>query len=325
MSDSLVQQISAFEGLHWGQILVLVSVLNECELRTEWHIENRYKERASSFAQTLTFLTGIGLIKRSSGELLLDDPPPETQSSAFRWMILECIMLSGSTYLAEVSNFLGKFEPSDGRLSYRSSEGTRSKESAVRNFLMEVGVVNYSQQEDRYAVAPEYTSFYARVRQESERCLPSKVTASVENRDELGLAAEEAVIEYEKKRVGINLANRVEHVALRNSAAGYDILSVTASGDASVTMRFIEVKAVSMRTFQFFWTQNEVQVSRLLGSLYYLYLLPVRANGELCIDRLVIVCDPYSSVIGNAEEWITETSVLRCSTEAHANSARSAR
>ncbi len=308
----MVQQTSAFEGLNWGQILALMNVLNECELRTEWHIENRYKERASSFAQTLTFLTGIGLIKRSSGELLLDDPRPETQSSAFRWMILECIVLSGSTYLVEVSNFLGKFELSDGRLSYQSSEGTRSKESAVRNFLMEVGVVNYSRQEDRYTVAPEYISFYARVRQELERCLPSKVTASAENRDELGLAAEVAVIAFEKKRVGITLANRVEHVALRNAAAGYDILSVTASRGPSVTARFVEVKAVSMRTFQFFWTQNEVQVSRLLGSLYYLYLLPVGANGELCIDRLFILCDPYSSIIGDAEKWITETSVLRC-------------
>lgn len=312
MIGSLGLKPSTFEGLHWGHVLVLVDVLHKCELRTEWHIESRYKERASGFAKTLAFLASIGLIKRSNGELLLNDPLPEIRSAAFRWMLLESLALSRSLYLAETSHFLDKFEFSHGRLTYRSSEGERSKESAVRNFLMEVGVVNYSRQEDRYSVAPEYISFYVRVSHGSANYSPSKVAASAEDRDELGLAAEKVIIAFERERVGVALANRVEHVALRNAAAGYDILSVTASADACVKARFIEVKAVSIRTFEFFWTQNEVQVAHLLGPLYYLYLLPVGTNSEFRTDQLVMICDPCSYVLGNAEKWIVETNVLRC-------------
>lgn len=312
MSDSLAQQTSAFDGLRWGQIRALVGVLHQCVLQTEWNIENRYKENASNFAQTLAFLTTIGLIKRSKGSLLLDAQLPEAHDTNFRWMVLERVLHSKSLYRTEIAHFLGKFELSDGLLSYQSSEHTRSKESAVRNFLMEVGAVTYSLVKARYAIAPEYISFCASVRQKSTHYSPKQVTAAAEDRDEIGLAAEEAVVAFEKERVGARLVHRVEHVALCNAAAGYDVLSVTAKTLEDAISRYIEVKAVSLRTFQFFWTLNEVHVAHLLGPLYYLYLLPVGVDGEIFTDRLVMICDPYSVVLSHADKWIVETSVLRC-------------
>ena len=38
---------------------------------------------------------------------------------------------------------------------------------------------------------------------------------------------------------------------------------------------YIEVKAVSPNTFTFYWSQREVDVAKVLGQHYYLYLLPV--------------------------------------------------
>ncbi|WP_447824523.1 DUF3427 domain-containing protein [Aeromonas salmonicida] len=91
------------------------------------------------------------------------------------------------------------------------------------------------------------------------------------NRD-LGLAGELLVMAHEQKRLrdaGRNdLAARVEHVALSDSAAGYDILSFELDGGE----RFIEVKTTTgPASTPFYISENEVSVSRQLQELYWLY------------------------------------------------------
>ncbi|HEA3088991.1 TPA: DUF3427 domain-containing protein [Aeromonas salmonicida] len=91
------------------------------------------------------------------------------------------------------------------------------------------------------------------------------------NRD-LGLAGELLVMAHEQKRLrgaGRNdLAARVEHVALSDSAAGYDILSFELDGSE----KFIEVKTTTgPASTSFYISENEVNVSRQLQELYWLY------------------------------------------------------
>ncbi|MGE6115863.1 DUF3427 domain-containing protein [Aeromonas salmonicida] len=91
------------------------------------------------------------------------------------------------------------------------------------------------------------------------------------NRD-LGLAGELLVMAHEQKWLrdaGRNdLAARVEHVALSDSAAGYDILSFELDGGE----RFIEVKTTTgPASTSFYISENEVNVSRQLQELYWLY------------------------------------------------------
>lgn len=91
------------------------------------------------------------------------------------------------------------------------------------------------------------------------------------NRD-LGLAGELLVMAHEQKRLrdaGRNdLAARVEHVALSDSAAGYDILSFEPDGSE----KFIEVKTTTgPASTSFYISENEVNVSRQFQELYWLY------------------------------------------------------
>ncbi|MBU4455862.1 hypothetical protein KJ586_05140, partial [Patescibacteria group bacterium] len=71
-------------------------------------------------------------------------------------------------------------------------------------------------------------------------------------------------------------------------------------------------KAVSSKSFQFYWTQNEVQVAHLLGPLYYLYLVPIETNSIICRNRFVIIRDPYTDVLGVGDKWIVKSNVLLC-------------
>lgn len=89
---------------------------------------------------------------------------------------------------------------------------------------------------------------------------------------ELGLAGERLVIEYEQKRLlqagHSDLAARVEHIALSDSAAGYDILSFEEDG----TEKFIEVKTTAgPASTPFYISENEVNVSRQLKDRFWLY------------------------------------------------------
>jgi hypothetical protein len=312
MSGFLGQRTSAFEGLQWVQVLVLLDVLRECTLRTERHIEKRFRERAVRFVETLAFLEHIGLVEKRDGNILFQNELNELCSENLFLLVLEHILQSRTRYKSEILRYLSKFSISGGEVSYRSNPRTRSLESAVRNFLMEMGVVTYNRQEDRYILRPEHVALYVHARQDALHYTPGRVSSAAEDHRELGFLAERAVVALEIERLGSLFSNRVDHVALRNAAAGYDILSVTATTITDTTPRYIEVKAVSPQSFRFYWTRNEVQVARLLGSLYYLYLLPVHATGEFLIDQLVMICDPYTAVLSNEDVWAIETDVLLC-------------
>lgn len=77
--------------------------------------------------------------------------------------------------------------------------------------------------------------------------------------------------------------------------------------------RYIEVKAVSPNTFTFYWSQREVDVARVLGQHYYLYLVPVDQHGEFDLSWLKMIADPHTVVLGSSSKWAVEFNVLKCS------------
>jgi hypothetical protein len=136
--------------------------------------------------------------------------------------------------------------------------------------------------------------------------------ASIEARETIGGAAEEFVLSYERERVGKDFEHLVDHVSVRNVAAGYDIKSVTLSGRRSTVPRYIEVKAVSDATLTFYWTANEIKVAALLGEDYYLYLLPVTRQGQFRRERLQVIKNAHAAVLGPNAEWQIREDVICC-------------
>ena len=177
---------------------------------------------------------------------------------------------------------------------------------------MELGVVRHEAHRDCYNIAPEYLSLYVFAQDSANKQTPLMVGVINRARETLGLAAEKAIVSYERDRVGKTLENRVEHVALRNAAAGYDIRSVTVNENGAVVPRYIEVKAVSSSSLQFYWTRNEVLTAKHLADWYYLYLLPVKNNGSFAIDELEIITIPHYTVLHEPDIWEVEPDVLRC-------------
>lgn len=91
----------------------------------------------------------------------------------------------------------------------------------------------------------------------------------------LGLAGEQLVMQYEVEQLKgarnrPDLAGKVEHIALTDPAAGYDIRSFDKDGNET----FIEVKTTKgTKSSAFYISRNEVDVSKRLGNQFLIYRL----------------------------------------------------
>jgi hypothetical protein len=298
----------AFDRLSWAHVQILVEVIRSCGIRRRSYLERQFTKDATHFQQTLAFLIELGFAEESGGLLSIEHSVSEVDVHGdLLSNVLHRLVQQPSRYREEVFWYLSSFSVEDGRVVRRPNPAWRSLESGVRNFLMEAGVVMYVPGVDRYFVSQNYISLYVAARNGGRRIPPATVARAIRAREEIGHAAEVAVVEYERERLGLQRRDRVEHVSIHNAAAGYDILSLTEAPEGDLP-RYIEVKAVSAASYAFYWTENERSTAEALGGFYYLYLLPVDTLGGLLIGQLVVIRDPYVAV-GEGEGWVVEAGV----------------
>lgn len=304
MKGSSGNRSSAFVGLHLPSIVTLLRLLNELELASSSFVERRYSESAVGFKTTLRFLTTLGIVQEGQGQLTMaqewrKQSIEKTEDLAPR--LVNTITSTKSLYRLEVFEYLRRFEVKDTCPEYRPDLQQRSAERAVRNFMIELGIVCYDREDDRYYLPHDSTELYALA-----ICGPvmssARLRTNLQRKEEIGLAAETAVLAYEKERVGPQFAEKVAHVAATNVAAGYDLQSISVCGDGSILPRYIEVKAVSREAYRFFWTSNEQKAARAFGPWYYLYLVPIGKAGDVDLQGLLIVGDPLPPCPGESGE-----------------------
>lgn len=115
-----------------------------------------------------------------------------------------------------------------------------------------------------------------------------------------GEEAEEFVLAFEKDRLKQSSNHKkVIKISDYDVAAGYDVVSFE-DGDSEIHDRFIEVKSY-VGDFNFFWSENEIEVSRRKSKQYFLYLVDRdKMNQSGYIPE--IIQDPYTTVY-NDDKW----------------------
>ena len=311
MSGSSVA--SAFDGVTLRAVVELVGATQISSLGTEEQIERVFSRHAVGFEPTLNFCRRLGLV-RSSGDSILKVAAevPKARTGDFSEYLLYQLLRARNRYRSEVYRFLQRFKVKNGEVSYASPAQRRSQEQATRNFLMELKLVFYRTDGDEHVLSSQHVWVHSAARDSAGKTPPAALDLAMRSRNELGHAAEIAMMTFERKRVGPDLAGEVTHVALTNVAAGYDIRSITADQGSGRVPRYIEVKAVSPNTFTFYWSQREVDVAKVLGKHYYLYLLPVDRCWGFDLAGLKMVADPHTVVLGPSSQWTVEFNVLRC-------------
>jgi hypothetical protein len=128
----------------------------------------------------------------------------------------------------------------------------------------------------------------------------NELKKSIEQQQIHGEEAEIFVFNYEKER----LANKIgiDWVAEYSIAEGYDISSFQ-KVESEYNDCFIEVKSYSGTPY-FFWSQNEVDISRIKGDNYFLYLVD---RNQMNKDgyKPIIIKNPFKEVLQN-DSWIKQ-------------------
>ncbi len=312
MRESLTNKFDAFQGLEWHNVLELLEVLQGNKYNKKDYIKQRYSSQASNFSETLAFAVSLGAIQEENGRVRsLKIFQSSNEAKIHDWFIKR-ILKRRSRYRTRIFQYLRLFCITDGQPTYCPPSVSRHKDSHVRNVLMELGIVSYDEKHDSYQISNQYFDHYALACDSAKIKKPETLRASIRSRELIGLAAEKAVMLFEQSRLGSNFANRVKHVALQNSSAGYDIRSVTIEDGGVIIPRYIEVKAVSFSSFQFHWTRNEVHVARQLADWYFLYLIPVKGHSRFISREIKIIANPHSVVLRTPGTWLVEPDVLLC-------------
>ena len=316
MPEYSTSKPSVYAGLRFRNISVLLGILRKLALMSPDYVKQRFLETATNFDVTLDFLEKSGLVMQTAGRVGLRPSLPivlDVGDNAFPRQLLSVIAGQDSVYRSELWEYLRRFAVEADTAVHRPLVEQRSSESAIRNFLMELGLVTHDKANDLYALSRDTLAVYAQSICSSAEVTPACFAARQRGKEDVGLVAELAVFADELRRVGSEFANQVEHTALSNVAAGFDIRSVSFCEDRTAVPRFIEVKAVPSITYRFYWSANERNVARAFGAWYYLYLVPITMGGVPCILDMRIVPNPFSAILSGDSEWAVESDVLECS------------
>ena len=315
-----VENRNAFQNLRLTSILTLLDILLSNQVRTLLYIKRIYSEKAEWFSETLAYATRLGMIKQTNGDLQLVVDWPSSNEHQRRAVVLQNLLRIKNRYKSEILRFIGRFNVVDGDIIYFPSSLSRSGESAVRNFLIELGIVKYVVDAHNYSLASEHIGLYISARDKSNLMTPSALDRKLADKGNIGYTAEQKILSYERDRVGSSCANLVEHVSQKNVAAGYDIRSITLKDDGEILPRLIEVKAVPSKYYRFYWSRNELSIAQTLGDWYYLYLLPFDSKGRFDIDGVKIIANPYDVIMVGDTDWICESDATICSLKSNDSS-----
>lgn len=191
--------------------------------------------------------------------------------------VAERMILAGP-WRSIARNLLLNFSPDYDRLTYALSladDPLSSRLNAIAHLLQRLGVI--VEDNSVLCVTPNYvvairdllSDRRARTEKELEQAL-------LENR-KIGAQAEEAVVEYERKRLrslGHELeAQSVRRISQLDVQAGYDIRSFDGDKRTLEHNRFIEVKASAGMELRFYWTANELRMAEKIGEKYWIYFV----------------------------------------------------
>ncbi len=293
----------------YHQIKSLLEILANSKEKKLEHLAQSYKQQADNLDGTLGLLQDLHILSVVNGQVSLVHEAflstGEEFSDEFVKKLLVTQLLNATGLNANpFSKYLKNFASTGDNFEYRPTTSQRVKDSANRNLLIELELVQYNEALQVYSISSKFHPAFA-IFLNRQSLSTKQLARSLKQKELLGLAAEHEILKYERKRLTAypNLCSRIEHIAQDNVMAGYDILSWEEERQNSPHIpRYIEVKAVSRPSFQFYWSRNEVECAKRYGARYYLYLLPVARN--LSFDsELKIISNPIKMVFANKLDW----------------------
>ncbi len=300
-----------FTNLNLQKIIVFLNILRESQQPTLNYLQGKFKNFFTGFEDVLLFLIDMGLIKINDNKIKLKDDL-SLNKNELTDSLLKIIFSNPFYRKSELAKFINFFVFKSGEYWFSRDKKLRLKTSGIRNFLINLGFLVYDKENDNYFISKKGIG-YLSIILSKQNLTPRALFKKLKDIEELGIAAEEVVLKYEKSRLKKfpALLKKIRHISKEKVNAGYDIQSYSLKlGSEKPHLRYIEVKAVSELDKKFYWSRNEIAVAENLGDEYYLYLVPVKAKNKFDIKNLVIVQNPYEKVLRNKDKWNSEIELM---------------
>ena len=285
-----------FENIEYQN---LENLFNICKKDSNFidGVRIEYLKKNQFFLESLNFLIDINLINITKNSVsILSKPNIDFSSCLFT-------NLSKNTeYALFLKNYLSNFINQNSSFSFKPNPLYNNLTSDLRNFLISSNKITYENEE--YSIIDnELLDLF-----KNKEFSPEQLQKILENKNKIGLEAEELVVKYETGKIkNFNRNLEIDHVALRDVSAGYDIKSYEIDG-ANIKEIFIEVKAVSVSNYKFHLSMQENQTANKFLDRYYLYLLPVDHSNPEKFDynKLLRINNVNKSILQNKKVWIIE-------------------
>ncbi len=173
--------------------------------------------------------------------------------------------------------------------------------SFLRDLFIETGL--YNESNGKLFISNQYIEYFKpRSHTTLEEFLEIKKNQSL-----IGELGENYVLEFEKKRLkNHSKISDIKRISEYDVGAGYDIVSFMEMSSEKPN-RYIEVKAHSGSN-RFYWSKNEINVSKQLTNEYFVYLVDIRKIDDNSYAPIMIQ-NPHH-VIFESDEWIIETETI---------------
>ena len=285
-----------FENIEVKNLVKLYNIL-ENNLEYLDNAKLQYSKKNIYLRESLNFLIEIGLIFVDGNNIKIHDPSNgEIEDKIFNKIA------ENSEFGLEVKEYLNNFVNINGTYSFKPDAIYNNATSHLRNFLIYAKKIVYENSEYK-VVDNEILELFLK-----NEYSPKKLEKDLKDKKQLGDDAEILIFKKEQEKINqINPSLKVDHVALRDVSAGYDIQSFEKKDDR-IEKIYIEVKAVSKSNYKFHLSVQEKQTANKLKDKYFIYLLPVDKSNRDKFDynQLLKITNLDKSIFQNQLEWKVE-------------------
>lgn len=238
-------------------------------LKLNQKFEYELNEQQKDFLAKRCFLAG-----KTSSQVteILKQLVPAYSSGTYRWSPVDNAPLSADPSVVEMMRQTGLLRSIDGTL-----EVEHRYVALVRDLLKPPGLIT-----------------------------TEELVLQLKNQEIIGRIAEDIVLHFEKKRLQdmkcFAEAECIQKISDLNVGAGYDIASFDGQNMDLVHDRFIEVKGATGPYVYFYWTKNEMEQAKVLGSKYWIYFVgEIDKESKTSKAQPILIRDPAKNILQNNE------------------------
>lgn len=234
--------------------------------------------RLCSYAGLLSIKKGIVRLTELGQEFLSRNPDFLYEiTEPQKIFIAEQLIFKGPWRPGARDLFLS-FSPNYSKITYELSlieNPLPLRYNSMIHLLQVLGVL--LEVNGKLIVASRYVASVIQLLADTLSVSEEKLDQALQANRKLGTQAEEAVVEYERKRLRAlgreAEAELVRRISQLDLSAGYDIKSFDGDKPSFNYDRFIEVKASQESGLRFFWSANERRVAEEKGDKYWIYFV----------------------------------------------------